>query len=430
VERYPYHQLLRRRYAGPLGRHIRGFTLYLRREGFASESASDYVWVAANLNQWIERQGLRLSSLRQQDLTDYVNGRREQTHGRVVGGLRRLFDYLRQRRLLAPDGPRTADIRARGFIRGNSTADNGPLRRWIIPETQIEHDFEDYMLRERGVAVQTAEDYLHYVRKFVTEYRARSALRWSLLTAKWIARYVLNHAHDHGPGSAKGMVKSLRNFFRFLYLRQETAADLSQCVPYTTNWRQCALPKFLQPAEVRRLLRRCDRRTSVGRRDYAILLLIARLGLRAGEVRNLALEDFDWRAGTVVVRGKGSQVQCLPLPRDVGEAISEYIKIDRPRCWSRAVFLRTHKTPAAFAAASCISAVVARHLRDAGLAPPRSGAHVLRHSLATRLLGRGATLAEIGDLLGHRNPQTTTIYAKVDLRRLRSLADRWPGGAI
>lgn len=177
------------------------------------------------------------------------------------------------------------------------------------------------------------------------------------------------------------------------------------------------------------MLRHCDRRTALGRRDYAILILLARLGLRAGEVVRLNLEDIDWENARITVCGKGGKWALLPLPPDVARAIAIYLRRDRPRCACRRVFTRDYAPIGGFNRASAIASIVKRALARAGVASARKGAHLLRHSLATDMLRKGASLDEIGEVLRHKSPDTTAIYAKVDLNSLRTLALPWPGGA-
>jgi site-specific recombinase XerD len=198
------------------------------------------------------------------------------------------------------------------------------------------------------------------------------------------------------------------------------------------EWRLAEVPKYLEPEEVERVVHACRRDTAVARRDHAIILLLARLGLRASEVIALELDDIDWRAGVLKVRGKGRSHDCLPLPADVGEAMATYLRHHRPPCTTRRLFIRTRAPHQGLANPSSISTIVARALKRAGLRPAFTGAHVLRHSLATGMLRSGASLDEIGEVLRHRAPTTTEIYAKVDLRSLRSLALPWPtkGGEL
>jgi site-specific recombinase XerD len=223
-------------------------------------------------------------------------------------------------------------------------------------------------------------------------------------------------------------VSATRSFLRYLHYRGLVDSDLSSAVPAVARWSLSTLPKHLSGAQVRQVLQHCDKRTSLGRRDHAILLLLARLGLRAGEVRRLELEDLDWDHGQITVCGKGKRGR-LPLPADVGRAIARYLRQDRPRCACRRVFIQDRAPLDGFHNASAVAAIVKRALARAGVASARKGAHLLRHSLATEMLRRGASLEEIGEILRHKGADSTAIYAKVDLRSLRALALPWPGGA-
>ena len=249
------------------------------------------------------------------------------------------------------------------------------------------------------------------------------------LKAADVTQFVRRRVQTMGPGRAKLLVTALRSFLRFVFLRGETESDLTASVPPVADWRHAALPRFIPAADVQRILRACNRSTPTGRRDYAVLLLLARLGLRAGEVVHMELGDINWEAGELVVRGKGARQERIPLPRDVGRALVDYLRRDRARCALRRVFICMRAPHRGFAGPVAVCTIVRRAIERAELQPPSKGAHLLRHSLATDLLRRGASLAEIGDLLRHRHPDTTLLYAKVDLATLRQIAPRWPGGA-
>lgn len=223
------------------------------------------------------------------------------------------------------------------------------------------------------------------------------------------------------------MLTALRSFLRYLFLRELIGVDLSHQLPKVASWPQAQPPKWLPAEDIQRVLNCCSRHTPAGQRDYAILLLLARLGLRAGEILSLELEDIRWEAAEIDVRGKGSERKRFPLPEDVGQAIVAYLKEARPRCSSRRVFLRAKAPYRGLGHASTVDTIVSRALNRAGLDPPLKGAHLFRHSLATHMLRNGATLTEIGQILHHANPDTTSIYAKVDIAGLRALAMPWPG---
>ena len=223
------------------------------------------------------------------------------------------------------------------------------------------------------------------------------------------------------------MTSAFRSFFRFLFQHGELRLDLAPSVPTVADWRLSAIPKYITPAEVARVLGSCDRQTAIGRRDYAILLLLARLGLRAGEIVALRLDDIDWRSGEILIRGKGFLHDRMPLPVDAGQALASYLRHDRPSCKTRSVFICMRAPQRRFARAATVSTIVKRALARAGLHPGFKGAHLLRHSLATSMIRSGASMGEIGEILRHRRPSTTEIYAKLDFEGLRSLAQPWPG---
>jgi len=238
--------------------------------------------------------------------------------------------------------------------------------------------------------------------------------------------FVVDRCPSQSRSPAKLTATALRSFLSFLYVEGMTERSLVAAVPSVAGWRLAGLPKGLEPKELRSLLTSCDRRTQQGRRDFAILTVLARLGLRAGEVAALLLDDIDWRAGTLVVRGKGNIIESLPLPPDVGEAVVAYLRRGRPgSAKGRPVFVRV-KAPHRALSSGGVTQVVAAAARRAGLG--QIHAHRLRHTVATQMLQAGASLTEVGQLLRHRRVLTTAIYAKVNREALRMIARPWPGG--
>jgi integrase/recombinase XerD len=247
------------------------------------------------------------------------------------------------------------------------------------------------------------------------------------LRARHVLAFLVHHIHDHGAGWAGRLRSVLRSFLRFLYVTGRIPTDLTATLPPVSDWRQ-TLPARLAPHEVKRLLRCCDRTTAKGRRDYAILLLLVRLGLRACEVKALTLDDIDWKKGEIIIVGKGARRGRLPLPHDVGEAVAQYIKHVRPRCLTRQVFVRMRAPCIGFTENGAINPIVKKALLRANLHPPRRGSHLLRHTCATALLRRGASLSEVGEILRHRDLRSTSVYAKVDKKTLRTVSQPWRGG--
>lgn len=212
------------------------------------------------------------------------------------------------------------------------------------------------------------------------------------------------------------MVTAMRSFFRFLFRYAETERDFSAVVPTVPTWKLAEIPKYLKPDELQSLLEACDRTTPVGRRDYSILLLLARLGLRAGEVVTLELDDINWRAAELTIRGKGQFRDCLPLPQEVGKSLAIYLQNDRPICPTRRVFIRMRAPCRGFKNSTTISTIVRRAVERSGLDTPSKGAHLLRYSLATEMLRQGASMTEIGELLRHRSSTTYLDFLRIIYR--------------
>jgi site-specific recombinase XerD len=284
--------------------------------------------------------------------------------------------------------------------------------------------YRDYLRHERGLIPSTVHSLLDVARCFLDGYSRAENLELDQLTATDVTRFVLRESRGHSIGYAKSRVSRLRSLLRFLYVEGQTPTPLAEAVPAIAGWRLSQLPKALEPQQVARLLRSCDRRTALGRRDYAILTMLVRLGLRAGDVVALELDNLDWQRGELAIRGKGRQEERLPLPVDVGEALVAYLRRGRPRVDCRRVFLRG-PAPHGPLSADTVRDVVYRACARSGV--PRVGAHRLRHSAATHMLHRGASLPEIAQVLRHRSLKTTAIYAKVDRNALRALAQPWPG---
>jgi len=298
------------------------------------------------------------------------------------------------------------------------------------PHQRIENDYDRYLSEERGLSVSTRVNYRFFIQRFLAfhQYGNDSAF-FAALNADNVIQFIHNQAEHLTPKRAGLMVTALRSFLRYLRHRGYITKDLAACVPAIPNWQFSTLPKFLQPGQVQQVLSQCDRRTAQGRRDYAILLLLARLGLRACEIVSMTLDDIHWQVGEISIHGKGNRSALLPLPPDVGEAVAAYLEIDRPTCSTRSVFIRMKAPRRGFANSEAISTIVARTLKRAGIDSPHTGAHLFRHTLATEMLRQGSALTDIALLLRHSSINTTVLYAKVDLTALQTLAQPWPGGA-
>jgi site-specific recombinase XerD len=285
------------------------------------------------------------------------------------------------------------------------------------------------LLNQRALVPTTVLHYVSFVHGFLVSLFGKGRVELSSLSARDIVRYVQKEAPRLHLKRAKLLTTALRAFLHYARYRGDITHDLAAAVPSVANWSMTSIPRAIPSDLVRQLLASINRQTAVGQRDYAVLLLLARLGLRAGEVVRIELEDLDWKAGSMDVRRKGGQRSVLPLPADVGAAIAAYLRRGRPRNSScRRVFLRSRAPFRGLQGAGAIASLVRHNLIRAGIEAPTYGAHQFRHGLATDMLRHGASLAEIGEVLGHRSPETTRIYTKVDLNALRPLALAWPGG--
>ncbi len=283
-----------------------------------------------------------------------------------------------------------------------------------------------YLAEERSLSAPSIRNYTGVARDFLSSLSMNSELDLENMTTARVTEFVLSECRRQKVASAKAMTTRLRSLLRFLYVVGLTSNELAGAVPSVASWRLASLPKAIPPRDVAKMLRSCDRRRATGRRDFAVLLVLSRLGLRAGEVARLKLADIDWRSGQVVVRGKGNREDRLPVPVDVGEAVVVWLRRGRPRCADQSVFTRV-RAPHRGLSSEGISAIVWHACERAGLAPV--GAHRLRHTAATEMLRAGGSLAEVGQVLRHVARDTTSIYAKVDRRSLVAVVQPWPGGA-
>jgi site-specific recombinase XerD len=396
-------KVLRSFVRGPLEPYVTGFAEELLRQGYSRSSAEQHVCFIAHLDRWMSAEGLQLGELSGSVLEHYLAGRRAAGYVeyRSVKALRPLLDYLTPLDVL----PVAEEVR-------------------VGPVDELLARYRDYLLTERGLTAGTARGYMDAVRPFVAGRLRGEVLDVAGVTAADVIAFVLVVCSGRAPGSAKLIVCALRSLLGWLHLTGTVPVSLAGAVPSVAGWRLSNLPKGLEPGQLRKLLVSCDRRTPTGRRDYAIMLLLSRLGLRAGEVARLGLDDIDWRRGELAILGKGNRAERLPLPADVGAAITAYLRRGRPAtAEGRSVFVRIHAAHRALTTGG-VTMVVFDAAKRAGLG--KMHAHRLRHTAATTMLHAGSPLAEVGRVLRHRSPLTTAIYAKVDRDALAVLARPWP----
>lgn len=315
----------------------------------------------------------------------------------------------------------------------------GRLQRPLSTETGSASDtylqrYEDYLRKDRGLTINSVHVYVPFIRDFLSTQTIQAGClsQDNAIDTLKIRSFLVTQTKDRSGEYTRLLATSLRSFFRFLFFTGETARDLSSSVPMVRKYRMSAPPSFLSPEQTESILAATDRSTSSGRRDYAVLLLLARLGLRAGEVASLELDDIRWRAGEIVIRGKGRMVDHLPLVSDVGEALVAYVRDDRGISSSRRVFLRSWAPRVGLTGPAAVGHIVRLALVRAGIRRSgRGAAHLFRHGLATKMIRHGASLAEIAEVLRHRSQNTTAIYSHLSFEALRAVAQPWPamGGA-
>lgn len=390
------------RVKGELERHVEGFWAELMRLGYSPLSARNHLRLAAHLGRWLASRRLGLHELDERRASAFLR------HRQRIG-----YTGLFTDRGLAP---------LLGFLRRTGAIPAPPAVVDDSPAGAFLDEYAKYLVRERGLAGSTVRAYADFARRFIGEERPR--LDWRQMTAADVARFVMRTARRSRPPTCKLTVTALRALLRFLHVRGAIALDLASGVPTVASWRLSGLPRAIEPSQVVRILASFDG-SPAGLRGAAIVRLLVRLGLRAAEVGALDIDDVDWSAGEIVVRGKGRCDSRLPLPPDVGEALAAYLRRGRPRASGRALFLRD-RAPFTRLRPGAVCHVARTALASAGV---NGGAHRFRHTAATQLLRRGASLSEIAHVLRHRSADTTAIYAKVDLATLADVTRRWPGGA-
>ena len=405
IDTYALSASTRRRLAeGPLGPFGARYLAWLESHAYARASICRRLRLVGLFNEWVHSRGMDAGDLDDAIVVEFVHGRRRK--GKALRleafALRQLVELLREQGWLATPAL--------------------PVKQ--APPCAVLQDFESFLLEERGVKATTAERYVWFTARFLARHHGAGVLGYKDVELSDLTGFLLCVA-ESAPGQTPHAATALRAFFRFLIARRMLDRNPADGIPRVTTWRLKTLPDRLARPEVDRVLEGQERETPAGKRNYAILLILARLGLRASEVCDLTLEDVDWRAGTILVHGKGGREDRLPLPQEVGLALATYVRDGRPRMATRRLFI-TATAPRHALSRHGVSLVVRLALRRSGVRRD-GGAHLLRHSLASELLHRGASLPEVGQVLRHSLPSSTAIYAKVRIEPLRELALPWPG---
>lgn len=407
---YPNTCISQRLHDGPLRAQVDLFSQSLFDTGYAMTTIHRTMRLLANFSIWMQAQELAIPILSEQAIDAFLEHRYQtlKPNNDDRSALDKLFKFLRSSGQVAPP----------------------TMVVYESPHQLVTLAFEQHLLASRCLAPGTVNSYLRTVAVFIDFKFADHTLTLATLCSQDITDFMLDQAHRCSVASVHLIASALRRFFKFLFQDGVTTTNLALCVPAPANRRWSILPKFMGDDDIDILLQSINQDTAKGCRDYAILLLLVGLGLRACEVTALSLDDLNWDAGELTVHSKGWHSDRLPLIDDVGQALANYLHKYRPACQTRQVFVCMRPPLRGFANSKAVSAIVRRALDQAKLSPACKGAHLLRHSLATQLLRNGASLAEIGELLRHRDLNTTQVYAKVDETALRALALPWPVGEL
>jgi integrase/recombinase XerD len=400
------HIILRLR-RGPLGPYLDLYAKHLEEQGYASTAACLLIRVVGGFSRWLKRNEVSVTSITREVILKYLKCR-ARSHRPTRSDATALKKML------------------------NILYEQGVIKRPSVVQAPANHfalEFASYLRDERGLSKSTIRRYTDVVSSFLNQQYLEGPVNLSVLSAKDVIFFVTSEARRIGTRSSRNVTNGLRSFLQYAEYQGHTSAALANSVPTVANWSDTDIPRALPAEQIEKILNRCNRDTAIGSRDYAILQLLARLGLRACEVAGLKLQDIDWTLSAIVVRGKGGKKKQLPLPAEVGKAIAEYLQKWRVQSPDRSVFLR-HRAPiVGFSHPGAIGSIVGRAIARAKIDSTRKGSHQFRHGLATEMLRKGSSLADIGEILGHASPRTTQIYAKVDIESLRRLAISWPGGA-
>lgn len=393
------------RLRGPLADHRNGFWSTLLGDGYSPLTAGNHLRLAADFSRWLYDHRLGLGDLSDEMVDAFLKSRRRRgyTCYRTRDGVQPLLDYLQG-----------SGIEIRRTPAGTTALD------------ELLAAYTEHLARDRRLCGSTIAAYVKTAREFATACFGSRDPHWGQLSAGVVTDFVMRETRRRSSTFVKNKLPNLRSFLRFLHVQGYSAVGLAGCVPAIAGWRLASVPPALDPGQIDRLLHVFDDRSLTARRNAAIVHLLLGLALRAGDVAGLKLEDIDWRAGEITVCGKGKHLSRLPLPHDVGRALAGYLRC-RPRARTRCVLLRSRAPYDALTSGGVVS-IAKTALRAAGVAA--GGAHLLRHTAATQMLRKGASLSEIAHVLRHRHVDTTAIYAKVDLASLQSVARPWPDEAV
>lgn len=393
---------------GPLVPYLDAFAMSLDAQGFKRRLISRQIRVTAYFSQWLQTEAITVQNVTDDHIQRFFieAGRRQSVRRGEQATLRRFIAFLRESGVV-PLTPHDSEA---------------------TPMQQAVGAFTTYLQKERGLSDKTQLQYRSFIDRFLFERFGHGPVDLATLRAEDVITFITQQATHLSPARGKAATTALRSYLRYLRACGAIQLDLVAAVPTVPNWSVSGIPRAITPDHLQAIFAYCPRDTAVGRRDYAILMLLARLGLRSSEIVALTLDSIDWEAGSISVSGKAEQADSLPLPVEVGEAIVDYLRHGRPTSSSRSLFLRACAPIRGLGAQQTIGTIVSAAIQRAGIATRQRGAHQFRHALGAEMLRHGATLTEIGSVLRHRHIKTTALYAKVDFAALRPLSLPWPGG--
>jgi integrase/recombinase XerD len=402
--------------AASLGSSADAYVRYLTERGYAAESIKGYFRSVAHFVHWLTQRRFRVRDICESLIDRFLD--------RHLPGCRCAPQCWRAR----------SEVRAalRQFLKMLRLTGVCPRKLSVIPAAiaaELE-DFDRHLMDVRGLAASTRAVRMRHLLDFLTDRFGAGTVSVSVLAPTDVADFMTRYTAARAPGSVKATGISLRSYFMLKASRREPTKVLIAALPRVAQWRLARLPQYLSAAEIERLLSAFDRTSATGKRDFAITRCLLDLGLRRTEVAHLRLDDVDWRTGTLHIQAKGKRIDILPLPDATGDAITDYLRTGRPQTSRRELFVRHRPPTNAPADLDIVRNAVRYAARRCGLEHRIRGTHILRHTVATRLVQSGAPFKEIADLLRHRSLDTTTIYAKVDLPALARVALPWPGRQV
>ncbi|MCK5648742.1 MAG: tyrosine-type recombinase/integrase [Gammaproteobacteria bacterium] len=399
---------LKQKPTGPLVPYLEDYSNYLVKQQYRQKCIPPKIRAIAKFSQWLHLRNISVNNVTHEHIQQFFQGKnyKNALKSGKVSALKQFIDFLQEIKIC-------------------------PTIKQSIKQTPIQQvidSFRQYLLDEKGLSNRTFEQYKPTITIFLTRCFGKEAVNLFALTGQDVVSFVQHQATHLAIARMKVTTNALRSFLRYAVYHDDINASMPDSVPTVASWSMTDIPKAISQEQIQAVLDSCDRNTLIGKRDYAIFMLLVHLGLRSGEIVSLTLDSINWDLGSILIVGKGGHITELPLPEEVGKAIVDYLQNGRPECRDRALFLRVLAPIRSLGAPQTIGTIVYAAVNRARIDTPTHGSHQFRHALASNMLRKGASLSEIGTILRHQHSKTTNIYAKVDLIALKSLSMPWPTG--